>query len=318
MSTAWYRPNAAPKLLQSFPHHRRIISSADHDRGGMKSKMKKEDGIDIVVPRTVEVWNTTCIVTNFGKNKSSNCGILVNPSNPSLLGVKKFPYFPKGGPEPTEYPNTLEHHIMGYVSRWGGMQVQRGMIFPLNVVDGLVHQLGGWKLAWHCYRLPAFCGNNNRKEKCPVTQAVWTPPGGNELQNEYDTIVHTVPPFYEHHHHGADAGTAEVALQQTYRNALKMCQSCANKLGDSGNNNGRFALPLLGAGGRGFPIETAIDIAASESIRWRDEQVIITNKQKPPSSSSSSSNNSGYTLAFGIPSQEIAQRLADAIACYEI
>ena len=35
---------------------------------------------------------------------------------------------------------------LGYVSSWGGMEVGQGMLYATSVVDGLVHQLGGWKV----------------------------------------------------------------------------------------------------------------------------------------------------------------------------
>jgi hypothetical protein len=95
--------------------------------------------------RTVEVWKTTCIVTNFGKpstapvpvpvpvpvvesaSRSSTsssvilggqqAAVLINPANPELSGVSKFPYFPRGGPAP---PHKKDAHrsssSMGYVS----------------------------------------------------------------------------------------------------------------------------------------------------------------------------------------------------------
>ena len=135
MSTAWYKPSAVPKLLKAF-------SASSYPS------------------RSIEVWNTTCIVTNFGKSKASACSVLINPSNPSLTGVKKFPYFPQGGPEPKEQPKKYEHRIMGYVSQWGGMDLGTGMLFAANVVDGLVHQLGGWKLALWLKLLPKIDGKD--------------------------------------------------------------------------------------------------------------------------------------------------------------
>jgi len=51
--------------------------------------------------KSVEVWKTSCIVTNFGKNQiSSESTVLINPGNPELSGVSKFSYFPRGGPVP--------------------------------------------------------------------------------------------------------------------------------------------------------------------------------------------------------------------------
>jgi hypothetical protein len=52
--------------------------------------------------------------------------VLINPSNPHLTGPRSFPYFPRGGPQPDRRPDAEAHHVMGYVSRWGGMDVGRG------------------------------------------------------------------------------------------------------------------------------------------------------------------------------------------------
>jgi hypothetical protein len=81
MSTSFYK-STAPSLLKSFVNK--------HNK------------------RSVEVWNTTCIVTNFGKNqKQTACDALINPANPELSGVSQFPYFPKGGPVPKQKPQSM-------------------------------------------------------------------------------------------------------------------------------------------------------------------------------------------------------------------
>lgn len=267
MSTSWYKPFAVPKLLRAFPKNTNSAS-------------------------IVEVWNTTCVVTNFGKPRESSCSVLINPSNPTLTGVKKFPYFPRGGPEPIKAPEKYEHHIMGYVSQWGGMEVGTGMLFPFNVVDGVVHQLGGWKLKMLCQWLPEVQTN----EKCPVGHAVSTYPGGKELEEQFDEIIHTVPPFYEHH------PDPEVYLARCYQNALSLAFSSL----PAPLQQRRVASPLLGAGGRGFPLEKAIHIAAEESLRWRDN-LSTADKQLQGETQQQ------QVLAFGIPDINIAEKLVTAI-----
>ena len=65
--------------------------------------------------KSIEVWYTTCIVTNFGKNQQlTTCSILINPANPELSGVSKFPYFPRGGPVPERSGSTSDQ--LGWVS----------------------------------------------------------------------------------------------------------------------------------------------------------------------------------------------------------
>mmetsp|Transcript_12226 Transcript_12226/g.22922 ORF Transcript_12226/g.22922 Transcript_12226/m.22922 type:complete len:297 (+) Transcript_12226:146-1036(+) len=280
MSTAWYKPHFVPKLLKSFPIKNNTASTTT----------------------SIEIWNTTCIVTNFGKNKVPKCSILINPSSPSLLGVKKFPYFPRGGPQPRAPPSKFEHHIMGYVSRWGEMDMKEGMLFPSNVVDGIVHELGGIKLAIHCLMLPkknhAYSlhaeDDDNTTTRCPVGHAVSTPPGGKRLAVEYNRIIHTVPPFYEHYHGKDDPS---LVLSNCYRNALRLCDQWSDK---NASSSLRIASPLLGAGGRGFPLHEAVTVAAKESLRWRNT-VCETDDAKE------------RVLCFGIPQMDIANRLIDAL-----
>ena len=273
MSTAWYKPTAVPKLLRSFT--------------------RTQQTKDMV--SSVQVWNTTCIVTNFGKSKEPGYTThLINPSNPTLLGVRNFPYFPKGGPVPEKLPEKDEHHIMGYVTKWGGVDLKEGMLFPFNTVDGLVHQYGGWKLALHCYMLPRI---NSNGDKCPVGKSVMTPSGGQELQREYDAIAHTVPPFYDYH-----STDPNVALAGCYRDALRVCEENVDRSDSDCINQKtlRIACPLLGAGGRGFPIENAIVVAAEESVRWLDKVECEDNRST--------------ILAFGIPYLSVAEKLIRAIS----
>lgn len=49
--------------------------------------------------RTIEVYVTSCIVTNFSLSECKK--ILINSANQDLSGVSNFSYFPKGGPVPT-------------------------------------------------------------------------------------------------------------------------------------------------------------------------------------------------------------------------
>ncbi len=330
MSTAWYKPHAAPKLLRSFPLRKKILH-AQRSNGVPNNQSE--------ICATVEVWNTTCIVRNFGRKddnvqqnqqqlKSSltqtypGRSVLINSSNPTLLGVRKFPYFPRGGPVPSQPPLKYEHHIMGYVTQWGGMEVKDGMLFPFNVVDGLVHELGGWKLAWHCYMMKDHENGGEKGVKCPIGHAVITPPGGKDLEKSYDAIVHTVPPFYEYPEGEFDADPSEL-LANCYRKALLLCMSSesidADKKTFQFMSQGRYekqydgeqasqlqiASPLLGAGGRGFPIGKAIEVAAVESLRWRNnvfENIPMEHRTKK------------LVLKFGIPQLEIAQKLIDAIS----
>ena len=216
---AWYKPAAMPELVAKF-----TLPTA---KSKTKATMERR--------RSIEVWTTTCIVSNFGKTNTQQqqqqqqqqlhknnerhpqCTILINPANPYLSGPYTFPYFPRGGPQPAEiraYKNA--HPIMGYVSQWGGMDVGSGMVFPAQTIDGMVHQFGGETLRTECLSIIpppphwlANCINNNNnygvvmskeetRKLCPEGMAIKTSAGGPNLQLHYDTIIHTPPPFYNH------------------------------------------------------------------------------------------------------------------------
>jgi O-acetyl-ADP-ribose deacetylase (regulator of RNase III) len=212
--------------------------------------------------RAIEVWTTTCIVTNFHQNddpQHDKPSVLINPSNPQLTGVKNFPYFPKGGPVPKEKPMSMhkDWQPLGFVSQWGGMEVGTGMLFPVSVVDGLVHTYGGWKLQAECKLKQSMAATfgSNQGEACPIGDAVVTSAGNDQLSEYYDWIVHTTPPFYNFH------DTPEEALLSCYRSALAL----AFTKGD------RVATTLVGSGARGFPTEQAIEVAAKATKEWCDD-----------------------------------------------
>lgn len=266
--------------------------------------------------RSVEVWVSTCVVTNG----PPGCSALVNPSNPYLTGPNSFPYFARGGPQPSKQPGRHAHHIMGYVSSWGGMDSGDGMMFGAETVDGLVHLHGGLRLRGECglvgthpsagfyvdQQASASSDNGTMRVhdnpqgrvKCPVGMAVVTSPGGDELRSRYDAIVHTTPPFYrypptlsdeldrligcvdiedEHREHS----WSRRLLSSCYRQSLELAfrgrseeegvlQSLSRMLrpAEPELSNRRIAIPLLGAGCRGFPNDVAVEIAALESSRW--------------------------------------------------
>jgi O-acetyl-ADP-ribose deacetylase (regulator of RNase III) len=170
------------------------------------------------------------------------------------------------------------------------MEVGDGMLFASNVVDGLVHQLGGWKLELAC----KWIGN-----KCPEGTAVMTGPGNQELAQQYDHIIHTVPPFYHHY----DDGDADDCLRSCYQESLQLALTSLGQGGDSSSPSSstlRIASPLLGAGCRGFPLHVTIDIAATEAIDWMTK-------------SDSSDDSTEMTVAFGIPEPSTAVHLVDAL-----
>lgn len=295
-SKAWFK-SSAPVLIRKFL--------------GSGGPATTHSGNDAMRKRSIEVLTTTCIVTNFGMKRgraggtdgdasgesaSSSCSVLINPANPSLSGVSDFPYFPKGGPQPKKQPTKDAHHIMGFVTQWGGMDVGEGMMFSAAVVDGLVHQLGGVRLAAECKLKGLLRGGG---VTCPEGTSIVTSPGGSELRAEYDRIVHTVPPFFKHPPR-EDCDVVEM-LRSCYRSSLDL----AFDTFDYGSaEEQRVAVPLLGAGCRGFPVDIAIKVAAEESVKWMN----------PPLNECDISSETGQqVVAFGLLEEDTALKLIDAI-----
>lgn len=196
--------------------------------------------------KSVELWTTTCIVTNFGS--SSRCRSLINPSNAHLSGTANLSYFPRGG-GPVPHSFDREPTLFQTSSTWGGMEVGKDMLFPASVVDGLVHLHAGRQLqkeiAWLLLQR-----NKATDELCPVGSAVQTT-GGNL---DYETILHTTPPFY-------NDKDSDHKLKQCYHAALGLV-----------TDDQRVASPLLGAGARGFPRDVAITLACSAVSEWMKQE----------------------------------------------
>ena len=304
MSTAFFKCSSTPQLLRSFPSPFTSGSTV------------------------IQVWNTTCVVTNFGKSilpilkqsvlsresvdgkgtarDGGNITALINPGNPQLSGVRNFPYFPRGGPVPETSPKSMHKNWqpLGYVTQWGGMEVGDGMLYPVSVVDGLVHQLGGWKLKLEC-KLKSLSS-----DKCPVGTAILTHAGGDELSRHYDHIIHTSPPFFKSTNNSTEFYTYTddpiEDLSRCYQSSIALATSSI----DIASSSPLFVCcPLLGAGARGFPYETAIKVAAEESFRW------LKNNH---SNNKNTVNRNGLgekhiVLAFGIPDLSVATDLVHAI-----
>jgi O-acetyl-ADP-ribose deacetylase (regulator of RNase III) len=266
MSKAFYKSSVPPRLLHRW-----------------SSKTSSSN------TRSIEIYTTTCIVTNFALDGSGSAPsgqrVLLNPSNPQLSGVKNFPYFPKGGPVPKERPSTMhkDWQPLGYVSNWGGMEVGSGMLYPVSVVDGLVHQMAGWQFHAACQWKQRIASLYDM-DACPEGQAVKTPTGG-DLQQYYDTIIHTTPPFFDRD----KEQSCRDLLFQCYKNGLDLAFS---------NDTTRVTTPLLGAGARGFPEQVAVDVAAHACREWC---LIGNNKSNE------------QIVAFGLLEERLAHDLAAAL-----
>ncbi|KAL3797525.1 hypothetical protein HJC23_009889, partial [Cyclotella cryptica] len=115
--------------------------------------------------KSIEIWKTTCIVTNFGMQRHRNrrAASKHNDDNHQTLS-----HIPTCGPEPKNPPNRTAHHIMGYVSQWGGIDVG-STLFPAAVIDRLVRQLGGkcLKMEFSCLPKHSFSHAYHNQQTVP-------------------------------------------------------------------------------------------------------------------------------------------------------
>jgi len=293
MSKTFYKRASSPKLLAEFTSHHH---HHHHPASRISSTSSKNNNKSFPPNKSIQVWNTTCIVTNFGKDQSlTQCSILINPANPELSGVSQFPYFPRGGPVPKDIPKSMhkDWQPLGYTSSWGGMDVGTGMLYPASVVDGIVHQLGGQQLAAQCKLIHLLRGG------CPVGTAVSTSMGGKRLRTAYDSVIHTTPPFYNQE--GQEEQEQIDLLGRCYRKSLDLAfqQSSSSAINGDGSSSIRIACPLLGAGARGFPLNVAITTAALECWKWMNNSNRGQNQERERD----------QVLAFGIPDKSIADML---------
>jgi O-acetyl-ADP-ribose deacetylase (regulator of RNase III) len=186
----------------------------------------------------------------------------------------------------------------GYVTSWGGMEVGGGMMYAVSVVDGLVHQVGGLPLKLTIQMLPVLASPD---EKCPVGHAVKTVSFGQSDTTYPDGIIHTTPPFYEFYGKGADDPCQK--LGECYRNSLELAfeDHCVH----------RVAVPLLGAGCRGFPLDVAIDVASSACAAWLNEGTALTGEKNTRDLTMST--DAEQTLVFGIPDPNVSDKLIDSL-----
>jgi O-acetyl-ADP-ribose deacetylase (regulator of RNase III) len=124
------------------------------------------------------------------------------------------------------------------------MEIGENQVYPSQVVDGHVSELGGYSLLQACQALPVQ--NPRTGHRCLVGGAVVTP-ASEGLAHNFDWILHTVAPFY------ADTDWAE-RLQECYLSIIALARA---------HDLSSLACPLLGAGARGAPSSEAAAVAAA-------------------------------------------------------
>lgn len=182
---------------------------------------------------------------------------LLNPANEALVGTK-FSYFPRGGPVPIISLQSSDIRI-NKSSKWGGMEVGSDMLYPVQALDGVVHELCGFELYKYLQSLPEkppYVDCAGQRIRCPVGTSVVSPSFGG-LTDGFDAIIHTVPPFY------GDVDW-ESRLECCYLNSFQLAVNTP-KTAMRTKCSPQFvtmACVLLGSGCRGIPVCEASQIAA--------------------------------------------------------
>jgi O-acetyl-ADP-ribose deacetylase (regulator of RNase III) len=178
---------------------------------------------------------------------------LVNPANVALIGTR-FAYFPVGGPVPPVPEDTALESAVFASSRWGGMSAGENMMYPVEVLDGQVHELGGHELFKYLQELPILANRDDagQQVRCNIGQAISSPAYGN-LSSLFGEIIHTVPPFM----HAVDW---ETQLFDCYTNSFKLAFKTRSE---------SVASVVLGAGCRNIPFSDAARIAAHACEQYK-------------------------------------------------
>lgn len=139
------------------------------------------------------------------------------------------------------------------------MDAGSGMLYPAQVVDGLVHQHGGSALRDALRSAAPILEErpNGDHLRCRIGDAVLT---AAPQTLPFDVIAHTPPPFYhlqENKHAAAKLCVAnrwESQLVSCYVSGVRVAAEAAEQAGKS---TLALATPLLGAGARGAPTQQA-------------------------------------------------------------
>lgn len=145
------------------------------------------------------------------------------------------------------------------------------IIYPEQIVDGRVHELGGKQLA---ATLSAFPALDDRGTRCATGSAVITrlrPHNASPLEQSFEHIVHTVAPSF-------DSPNWEPLLTSCYCSALNLAWDTAATLPASNDSrcdemrSVAIVLPLLGAGAKAAPVAAAARVAAESCASWKPAQ----------------------------------------------
>jgi O-acetyl-ADP-ribose deacetylase (regulator of RNase III) len=223
------------------------------------------------------------------------------------------------------------------------MEIGSNMMYPNQVIDGIVHRLGGNALSQKCKNI--LKSQQCVDGKLPLGTAVVTSCKDiQELETLYDFIIHTTPPFYPHYNgsdssknHDHEIEVLKKCYTSSFHRIEEFYRQGKGKMGDEFSTtsslwetvlswmNGkssvvknhdlgnaktvRIGIPLIGAGARGFPSNVAVHVAATQSVSWMKDH----RRDRPMDSLPHEDGNRDCVVAFGIPDPQIADGLVTEI-----
>lgn len=243
---------------------------------------------------TLGVHLTKCIVTDppllseISSTLSGATKSLIVPTNPTLTSTTLFPYF-KRGSDPFGWwtlhipPDNYKNAKLDWEksSKWGGMEAQENMLYPVQTVDGLVHIHGGLEYHRKLEEIrekinpgKAIKLNDSASQNTSTPFVLQSPAFGNlKSKSGYNNLLHVAVPVYR-----PERCSDSKALKNCYtetlsevfqlsRFAYEEKQNVPDPTSNFNNNeNTVIYSPLMGAGCRNWPIDIAAK-AAIDSIQ---------------------------------------------------
>ena len=243
---------------------------------------------------TLGVHLTKCIVTDppllseISSTLSGATKSLIVPTNPTLTSTTLFPYF-KRGSDPFGWwtlhipPDNYKNAKLDWEksSKWGGMEAQENMLYPVQTVDGLVHIHGGLEYHGKLEEIrekinpgKAIKLNDSASQNTSTPFVLQSPAFGNlESKSGYNNLLHVAVPVYRPER-CSDSKALKNCYTETLSEVFQLSRFAYEEKQNvpdptsNFNNNENIVIysPLMGAGCRNWPIDIAAK-AAIDSIQ---------------------------------------------------
>ena len=238
---------------------------------------------------TLGVHLTKCVVTDppllseISNTLNRVTTSLIVPTNPTLTSTTLFPYF-KRGSDPFGWwtlhipPDNYKNAKLDWEksSKWGGMEAQENMLYPVQTVDGLVHIHGGLEYHGKLEEMrekinpgKAIKLNDTTSQNASTPFAIQCPAFGYlKSKAGYSNLLHVAVPVYR-----PEKCSVSKALKKCYTEALSEAFQMNTFVHDENGNgieteptnnnhdNTVIYTPLIGAGCRNWPNDLAAKLA---------------------------------------------------------